>query len=97
MQSFEELTGRRVLLTKPVRKESSIELSDETKAQLDAEAMKDWIALEIYAIGTSVTKTNIVPGKKVYVPTYALQSSEIVEIDGALRMMVADDDIAIIW
>jgi hypothetical protein len=97
MQSFEELTGRRVLLTKPVRKESSIELSDETKAQLDAEAMKDWTALEIYAIGTSVTKTNIVPGKKVYVPTYALQSSEIVEIDGALRMMVADDDIAIIW
>lgn len=97
MQSFEELTGRRVLLTKPVRKESSIELSDETKAQLDAEAMKDWTALEIYAIGTSVTKTNIVPGKKVYVPTYALQSSEIVEIDGALRMMIADDDIAIIW
>lgn len=97
MQSFEELTGRRVLLTKPVRKESSIELSDETKAQLDAEAMKDWTALEIYAIGTNVTKTNIVPGKKVYVPTYALQSSEIVEIDGALRMMVAEDDIAIIW
>lgn len=97
MQPFEELTGRRVLLTKPVRKESSIELSDETKAQLDIEAMKSWTALEIFAIGTSVTKANIVPGKKVYVPTYALQSSEIVEVDGALRLMVADDDIAIIW
>lgn len=94
---FEELTGRRVLLTKPVRKESVIELSADAKAMLDVEAMKSWTALEIYAIGSSVTKENIVPGKKVYVPTYALQSAEILDIDGALRMMVADDDIAIIW
>jgi hypothetical protein len=85
------------LLTKPVRKESKIELTDETKAQLDVESMKSWTALEIYAIGSNVTKENIIPGKKVYVPTYALQSAEILEIDGALRMMVADDDIAIIW
>ena len=97
MQPFEELTGRRVLLTKPVRKESSIELSDETKAQLDAEAMKDWTALEVYAIGTDVTKPNLVPGKKVYVPTYSLQSSEILEVEGALRMMVNEGDVAIIW
>ncbi len=97
MQPFEELTGRRVLLTKPVRKESSIELSDETKAALDAEAMKDWTALEVYAIGTDVTKPNLVPGKKVYVPTYSLQSSEILEVGGALRMMINEGDVAIIW
>jgi hypothetical protein len=97
MQPFEELTGRRVLLTKPVRKESSIELSDETKAALDAEAMKDWTALEVYAIGTDVTKPNLVPGKKVYVPTYGLQSSEILEVEGALRMMINEGDVAIIW
>jgi hypothetical protein len=97
MQPFEELTGRRVLLTKPVRKESSIELSDETKAALDVEAMKDWTALEVYAIGTDVTKPNLVPGKKVYVPTYSLQSSEILEVEGALRMMINEGDVAIIW
>ena len=97
MQPFEELTGRRVLLTKPVRKESSIELSDETKAVLDAEAMKNWTALEVYAIGTDVTKPNLVPGKKVYVPTYSLQSSEILEVEGALRMMINEGDVAIIW
>ena len=97
MQPFEELTGRRVLLTKPVRKESSIELSDETKAALDAEAMKNWTALEVYAIGTDVTKPNLVPGKKVYVPTYSLQSSEILEVEGALRMMINEGDVAIIW
>jgi hypothetical protein len=97
MQPFEELTGRRVLLTKPVRKESSIELSDETRAALDAEAMKNWTALEVYAIGTDVTKPNLVPGKKVYVPTYSLQSSEILEVEGALRMMINEGDVAIIW
>jgi len=26
-----------------------------------------------------------------------LQSAEILEVGGALRMMIADDDIAIIW
>jgi hypothetical protein len=97
MQPFEELTGRRILLTKPVRKESSIELSDETRAALDAEAMKNWTALEVYAIGTDVTKPNLVPGKKVYVPTYSLQSSEILEVEGALRMMINEGDVAIIW
>lgn len=96
MNPFEELTGRRVLVTKPVRKESAIQLSDEAKAALDADAMKDWTALEVYAIGSDVQRTNLV-GKKVYVPTYALQSSEIVEVDGALRMMISEGDIAIIW
>ena len=97
MKPFKELTGKKVLLTKPVRKESAIQLSDEAKAKLDEEAMKDWTALEIYAIGTDVTKENVKPGEKVYVPTYALQSSEIIEVDNALRMMVNESDIAIIW
>lgn len=97
MQPFKELTGKRVLLTKPVRKESSIELSDETRAALDAEAMKNWTALEVYAIGTDVTKPNLVPGEKVYVPTYSLQSAEVLEVDGALRLMITEGEVAIIW
>jgi hypothetical protein len=96
-QPFEELTGKRVLLTKPVRKESKIELSDESKAALEAEAMKNWTALEVYAIGTEVTKPNLIPGKKVYVPTYAIQSAEILEVDGALRIMITEGEVAIIW
>jgi hypothetical protein len=94
---FKELTGKRVLITKPVRKESSIELSDETKAALDAEDMKRWTSLEIYAVGADITNPNTVVGAKVYVATYALQSSEILEVDGALRMMIHEGDIAIYW
>lgn len=95
--SFKELTGKKVLITKPVRKESSIELSDETKAALDAEDMKKWTSLEIYALGADVSNPNTVVGAKVYVTTYALQSSEILEVDGALRMMIHESDIAIYW
>jgi hypothetical protein len=96
-QPFKELTGRKVLLTKPVRKESLIKLSEEAKAALDADAMKDWTSLEIFAIGADVTNSNAVPGAKVYVPTYSLSSSEIIEVDGALRMMIHEGDIAIYW
>jgi len=96
-QPFKELTGKKILLTKPVRKESTIQLSEEAKAALDAEAMKDWTSLEIFAIGTDVTNKNAVAGAKVYVPTYALQSCEILEVDGALRMMITEGDIAIYW
>jgi hypothetical protein len=96
-QPFKELTGKKILLTKPVRKESTIKLSEEAKAALDAEAMKDWTSLEIFAIGTDVTNKNAVAGAKVYVPTYALQSCEILEVDGALRMMITEGDIAIYW
>lgn len=97
MVPFKELTGKRVLLTKPVRKESSIQLSDDARAALDAEAMKSWTALEIYAVGTEVANKNAVVGAKVYVPTYGLESSEIIEVEGALRMMIYEGDIALYW
>jgi hypothetical protein len=96
-QPFKELTGKRVLITKPVRKESSIEMTDETKAMLDIEDMKRWTSLEIYALGAEVSNPNTVVGARVYVPTYSLSSSEIIEVDGALRMMIHEGDIAIYW
>jgi hypothetical protein len=94
-QSFKSLEGRRILITKPVRKESLIELSPEASASLDADAMKSWTNLEIYAVGEEVTKYKA--GDKVYLSTSALQSAEILEVDGALRLMVSDYDIAIVW
>lgn len=92
---FKSLEGRRILLTKPVRKESLIELSPEATAALDADAMKSWTALEIFAVGDDVTKYKA--GEKVYLSTSALQNAEILEVDGALRLMVSDYDIAIVW
>lgn len=95
MSDYKKLRGRRILLTKPVKKESAIQLSAGTEAQLDAEAMKQWTALEVYAIGEDVEE--VTAGDKVYVPTYGLQQAEILEVGGALRMMISEGDIAIVW
>jgi hypothetical protein len=95
MSDYKKLRGRRILLTKPVKKESAIQLSAGTEAQLDAEAMKQWTALEVYAIGEDVEE--VAAGDKVYVPTYGLQQAEILEVGGALRMMISEGDIAIVW
>ena len=92
---FKSLEGRRVLITKPVRKESLIELSPEASAALDADAMKSWTKLDVYAVGEDVTKLKA--GDKVYLSSSALQGAEILEVDGALRLMVSDYDVAIIW
>jgi len=96
-QPFKELTGKKVLITKPIRKESKIELSDEAKQALEEQAMKSWTELEIYAVGVGVENENTVVGAKVYVPTHAIRSAEFIEVEGALRMMIYEGDIAIYW
>lgn len=95
MATFKTLRGRRILLIKPVRKESTIQIDAETAAALDAESMKQWKALEVYAVGEDVEAVKA--GDKVYVPTYGLQQSEIIEIDGVFYMMIQEGDVAIIW
>ena len=95
MSDFKTLRGRRILLTKPVKKESAIQLSAETEAAMDVEAMKQWTALEVFAIGEDVE--DVAVGDKVYVPTYGLSQAEILEVGGALRMMISEGDVAIIW
>lgn len=95
MSDYKKLRGRRILITKPVKKESSLELSAETEAALDADAMKRWTALEVYAIGEDVEEVAV--GDKVYVPTYGLQQAEVLEVGGALRMMISEGDVAIVW
>jgi hypothetical protein len=95
MALFKKLRGRRILLIKPVKKESSIQLTAETEAALDAAAMKQWTALEVFAIGEDVEE--VVAGDKVYVPTFGLQQAELVEINKVLYMMISEGDIAIIW
>jgi co-chaperonin GroES (HSP10) len=95
MELFKKLRGRRILLIKPVLKESSIELSAETKAALEAENMKQWTALEVFAVGDDVEEVKA--GDKVYVPTYGIQQAEIIDIDKVLYLIISEGDVAIIW
>jgi hypothetical protein len=90
------IRGKRILLNKPHKETFGIELTEAAKAEVDAEMMKKWTALEIYAIGTDVSEVKV--GDKVYIPSYVLQSAEIVDLqDEGIKIMIGEQDIAIIW
>jgi hypothetical protein len=90
-----KLRGKRVLITVPELKKSSIELTAKDEDMIMQEAMKKWQSLEVYAVGDEVT--DVMRGSLVYVQTYALETGEKIEIDGKMRIMVPDNSIAIVW
>ena len=92
---MKSLRGKRVLLTMPELKKSAVELSAKDEEAIMQEAMKKWQKLEVFAVGDDVIDLKI--GDKVYVQTYALESGEKIEIDGAIKLMVPESTIAIIW
>jgi hypothetical protein len=95
MDNF-KIRGRRILLSKPHKEKSSIELTGSQQAEVDAELMKKWTNLEVFAIGEDVTAVK--PGDKVYIPTFILQNAEILDMhDQGIKIMVGEQDIAIIW
>lgn len=95
MANFKTLVGKRVLLNKPVKPESKIQLSPEAAEAMEKEMMSKWTNLEVFAVGTEVDLVK--PGDKVCVETYALQSAGVVNIDDEIKLMVAERDIAIVW
>jgi hypothetical protein len=90
-----KLMGRRVLINVPKKKESVIELSAKDEDSIMQEAMKLWTKLEVYAVGDTVERVSA--GDRVYVTTGSLEHAEKVEIDGEVKLMVSEGDIAIIW
>lgn len=89
------LRGKRVLITVPELKKSSLELSAKDEELIMQEAMKKWQKLEVYAVGLEVE--NIQVGDLVYIQTYAIESGEKIEIDGRMRILVPENAIAIVW
>ena len=95
MSQFKTLRGRRILIEVPVKKESVITLSEKDKDALMYEAMKQWNRLTIYAVGDKVE--DVVAGDVVYIAVSQLEHSEKVDIDGSVKLMLNEMDIAIIW
>lgn len=89
------LRGNRILLNKPEIKESPIELSEKDKALVEAELRKSWSHLEIYAVGENVE--SIKAGDQVYVRVSALELAEKIEIEGQMKFLIHEQDIAIVW
>jgi len=95
MKPFKTLRGRRILIEVPVKKESSITLSAKDEDAMMYEAMKQWNRLTIFAIGDKVE--DVVVGDVVYIGVNQLEHAEKVDIDGNVKLMLNEMDIAIIW
>ncbi len=95
MNPFKTLRGRRILIEVPVKKETAIKLSEKDTDDLMYEAMKQWNKLTVYAIGDKVEE--IAVGDLVYIPVAQLEHAEKVDIDGSVKLMFNEMDIAIIW
>jgi hypothetical protein len=89
-----QLLGKRLLIKKPERPVSVIELSDEAREALDKEFIKRYTRLEVFEVGSDCT--TIKKGDFVYLGT-SLEHSEIVEIDETLYFMVNEAQVSIVW
>jgi hypothetical protein len=89
------LRGKKVLITVPELKKSSIEISQKDEDMIMKEAMQKWQSLEVFAVGDEVE--GVKKDDQVYVQTYALESGEKIEVDGHIRILVPENAIAIIW
>ena len=95
MSKFKTLRGRRILIEVPVMKESTIKLSAKDDDALMYESMKQWNRLTIYAVGDKVE--DVVAGDVVYIAVSQLEHAEKVDIEGSVKLMLNEMDIAIIW
>jgi hypothetical protein len=87
--------GKRLLVTVPELKKTSVELSAKDEEMRMQDAIKLWTKLEIFAVGNEVEGIN--PGDKVYIQTYALESAERIEVDGVIKLLIPDQAVAIIY
>lgn len=88
------LKGKRILIEKPVRKESAVILGEDVQAGLDADMMKQWSRLKVVAVGDECTSVKV--GDHVYIGS-ALANCEVVDIEGYVFFIAYESNVAIIW
>lgn len=92
---FKVLRGRRIIIEVPVKKESAIKLTEKDEDAIMYEAMKAWLKLTVFAVGDKCE--DIKKGDIVYIPYSSLEHSEKIDIDGIVRLILNEGDVAIIW
>lgn len=90
-----QVLGSRILLSVPAAPESVIELTEEGKQARHMEFVMSLKSLEVFATGEDVTKVK--KGDNVYVPPGIAVSGDKVMIDGQVKLLLGERDVAIIW
>ena len=88
------LKGKRILIEKPVRKESAVILGEDVQTSLDADMMKQWSHLKVVAVGDECTLVKV--GDQVYIGS-ALANCEVVDIEGYMFFIAYESNVAIVW
>lgn len=89
------LKGKRVLLNRPQLEKSPIAMTPEVQERLDRENIAKWTQLEVFAVGDEAT--GVKPGDKVYISKSGIEHCEVIEIEGALKLMINESQICIVW
>jgi len=90
-----KLLGKRILINVPEIKKAAVELSPAQEAEREKEAIKKWTQLEVHSVGDEVEKVKA--GDKVYVQTFALEGAEKIDVDGKIKLLVKEFDVAIVY
>ena len=90
-----KLLGKRILINVPEIEKAVIELSPAQEAEREKEAIKKWTQLEVHSVGDEVEKVKA--GDKVYVQTFALEGAEKIDLDGKIKLLVKEFDVAIVY
>lgn len=94
---FKKLLGRRVYLELPVEPKSSLHLDEESKAALEAERMKKYGRLVVYAVGSGITE-DLNEGDEVMIdPSSAARAVKIPISEDKEVILISIDDITHIW
>lgn len=89
--------GKIVILSKPEYKEKikGFQLGAKDMADMDAELIKSYTKLNVYAIGEEVNFCK--PGDNVLITPRQLSFSDVVEIDGSAKFVTQESHIIAIY
>ena len=95
-KEFKLLRGNRIYLEIPEEPKSSLHLDEESKAAIEAEKMKKWGRLKVYAVGNLIE--DIKEGDEVMIdPSSASKLLRIPLSADRDVLMISTFDIAHIW
>lgn len=93
---IKKLMGKRIYLEMPEEPKSTLHLDEESKLALEAEKMKTWGKLKVYAVGSNVV--DITEGDMIMIdPNAVTRILKIPLSEDRTVLLVSEFDVAHVW